>query len=203
MHANFKAFYKSPWGVMSLTYKQLMWLTFWLWLGFVVGMSTFVTQDMAAHPAAQGFADFMAQFIPMLDNIRKIPGATEWVRFYYAVFWITMPVFFVLTWRISNLYMLEKTMPPVSFTKWVSLVITTGIGFLIMLYWPVADGLGWRDQSMVTNIVGTGHHTLMMVFIWMGVSGALRGSYYFMLRGTPYWPCGKSPTEISKAEEQT
>lgn len=185
----------------ALTYKQLMWLTFWLWLGFVVGMSTFVTQDMAAHPAAQGFADFMAQFIPMLNNIRKIPGATEWVRFYYAVFWTTMPIFVVLSWNISSLYMAEKTMPPVSIQKWIAAVVVFFLAFFLMLCWPVADGLGWRDQSMANNIVGIGHHSLMMVFIWLLIGGQLRGTYYFMVYGTPYWPCGKS-LATSKNQEQ-
>ena len=82
----------------SFTYKQLLWLTFWLWLGFVVGMSVLVSHKMAAHPAAQGFANFMAQLIPMLNNIRKIPGATEWVRFYYAVFCAVSPVFAYIGW---------------------------------------------------------------------------------------------------------
>ncbi|MEI6568140.1 MAG: hypothetical protein WCR20_15795 [Verrucomicrobiota bacterium] len=185
-----------------LTYKQLGWLTFWLWLGFVVGMSALVSHDMAAHPRAQVFADFMAQFIPMLDNIRRIPGATEWVRFYYAVFWAVSPIFVGLAWRISDLYMTKRTMPPVSPFKWIASVAVTGFGFLIMLYWPVADGLGWRDQTMATNIVGIGHHSLMTVFIWVVVGGSLRGSYYYLLRGTPYWPCGKSAQAAANEERQ-
>jgi hypothetical protein len=186
----------------SLTYKQLMWLTFWLWLCLGVGMSTFVTQDMAASPAAQGFADFMAQFIPMLDNIRKIPGATEWVRFYYAVFWTTMPVFVVLSWNIHSLYMAEKTMPPVSIPKWIIFTVCISAVLMLMLYWPVADGLGWRDQSMANNIMGIGHHSLMMVLTWYMSGSVLRGTCYFLRHGTPYWPCGKPQTEIHKTEEK-
>lgn len=185
----------------ALTYKKLLWLTFWLWLGFVVGMSTFVTQDMAAHPAAQGFADFMAQFIPMLDNIRKIPGATEWVRFYYAVFWTTMPIFVVLAWKMSDLYMEVTVMPMIGWTKWFFMNIGT-LGFsFVMWYWPVADGLGWRDRSIVSNVVGIGHYSFIMISIWLLIGSQLRGTYYFLKHGTPYWPCGRSE-KISKTEEK-
>jgi hypothetical protein len=187
----------------SRSYKQLLWLTFWLWLGFVVGMSVLVSNEMAAHPAAQGFADFMAQFIPMLNNIRKIPGATEWVRFYYAVFWAVSPFFIVLAWKASDLYMEVKFKPPISKMKWsVGCIGMVGLA-ATMWYWPVADGLGWRDQSMVRNIVSIGYHSLMMVFIWLLIGGQLRGTFYFIWRGTPYWPCGNSVAEALRNQDES
>ncbi len=182
----------------QLTYKQLLWLTFWLWLLFVVGMSVMVTHEIAAMPQSQAFADFMSQFIPMLNNIRKIPNATEWVRFYYAVFWAIAPVFIFLTWRISILYIQIKVMPRIRIIKW----IVTGIGilafFTVMWVWPVADGLGWRDQSMANNILGVGHHSLMLVILWMLVGGYLRGSYCFVRYGTPYYSIDSSPLITNK-----
>jgi hypothetical protein len=185
-----------------LTYKQLGWLTFWLWLGFVVGMSALVSHDMAAHPRAQAFADFMAQFIPMLDNIRRIPGATEWVRFYYAVFWAVSPIFVVLSWKMQSQYTATTIMPPVSIVKWTAGVVFFGAVYFLMAYWPVADGLGWRDQTMATNVVGIGHHSLMMVFSWVMIGAFLRGTYYFIVRGTPYWPFGKSAQVAANEEGQ-
>ncbi|RJG05033.1 hypothetical protein D3870_02485 [Noviherbaspirillum cavernae] len=152
-----------------LNYKQLNWLVLWLWLGFVVGMSVFVTRDIAALQGAQAFADFMSQFIPMLDNIGKIPGATEWVRFYYAVFWAVSPVFAYVGWLLRKQQCVEgKYLRHLSDIKLVifTLVLAGFIG--LALIWPVADGSSWRDQGVVSNIFGIAHFTFVcvgMIFI--------------------------------------
>lgn len=169
----------------SVTYKHLMWLTFWLWLGFVVGMSTFVTHDMAAHPSAQAFADFMAQFIPMLDNIRKIPGATEWVRFYYAVFWAVSPVFVYMGWRLRKQLCIQRLyLQPMSDTKlFFSLLGVLGFCALALI-WPVADGNSWRDNSVVSNIVGIAHFTFVCVTFIFFLGTWLRAIYARFHYGT-------------------
>ena len=161
-----------------LTYKQLGWLMFALWLGFVVGMSALVSHDMAAHPRAQAFADFMAQCIPMLDNIRRIPGATEWVRFYYAVFWAVSPVFAFVGWRLRKQQCVEGIyLQPLSDLKLFFFFLGVLAFFLVALIWPVADGRSWRDQGVVFNIVGIAHFTFVCAAVVFGVGLYIRLIY--------------------------
>lgn len=169
----------------SLTYKQLMWLTFWLWLGFVVGMSALVSHEMAAHPKAQAFADFMAQFIPMLNNIRKIPGATEWVRFYYAVFWAVSPVFMYLGWYLRKQQCIEGIyLQPMSDVKLFFLLLSV-LGFCALaLIWPVASGQSWRDQSVISNIIGIAHFSFVCMTVSLGFGLYVRLIYARFYFGT-------------------
>ena len=171
----------------SFTYKQLLWLTFWLWLGFVVGMSVLVPHKMAAHPAAQGFANFMAQFIPMLNNIRKIPGATEWVRFYYAVFWAVSPVFAYIGWCLRRQQCIEGVyLRPMSDVRvFFSLVVWLGF-CAVCLVWPVADGKSWRDQGVVSNLVGIAHFTMGCVTFVFGLGASIRVVYARLHFGTTF-----------------
>ena len=169
----------------SFTYKQLLWLTFWLWLGFVVGMSVLVPNKMAAHPAAQEFADFMAQFIPMLNNIRKIPGATEWVRFYYAVFWAVSPVFAYIGWCLRRQQCNEGVyLQPMSDLK-LAFFFFAVLGFCaVVLVWPVAEGQSWRDQSVVSNIFGIAQFTFACVTAVSFLGIYIRAAYARLHFGT-------------------
>ena len=154
----------------SLTAKQSGRLAFALWLGLVIGMSALVPQAMAAHPWAQAFADFMAQCIPMLDGIHKIPGETEWLRLFYAVFWAVSPVFAYMGWRMRRRQCSEGShrQPLVDVT--LILVVLGVLAFCTLaLVWPAAPGTGWRDQFVLSNILGVAHFSFLCAIVLFGL----------------------------------
>jgi hypothetical protein len=159
----------------NLTYAKLGWLFVLLWLAFVIGMVLFVSPATASQPNAIKFADFMARFSPMLNSIRKIPNATEWVRFYYAVMWATAPIYMYIGWLLRRRMCIEQIyFKPMSDMK-LAIFFICLLGLISIVWiWPVGDGVGRRDQGVVSNIIGVAHFTLISLGSMLILGGYLR-----------------------------
>ena len=136
---------------------------FGVYLVFVVLMLNFVPISISSHPDSIAFSKFMAQFIPMLNQITKIPGYDPFLNFYYAVVWVFVPVFtgymfFIRPNPRDPRY--PECWAHLIQMSWRSLIFATLVWILLVLifaFWPVdTRGSSWRDTSVVSNGIGIG-----------------------------------------------
>ncbi len=82
MSTNFKAFYKSPWGVAFMAYFVAMGL---------VGALT-PPDILTAYSWTRPFTDFMASIVPQIDKVTALGIDADINRFYFSVMWAGSPV---------------------------------------------------------------------------------------------------------------
>ena len=145
-------------GVLSLSYAQLGWVFAAAWLSFTLGMSFFVSDQFANLRSGRDFSDCIAQFIPMINNISKIPGASEWNRLYYSAMWSITPLFMAIGWLLRRRMCVQGVyLMPMSDMRLILSILGLAMLGGIMLWWPVDDGRGWRDQAAADRIFGVAH----------------------------------------------
>jgi hypothetical protein len=144
--------------ILSLGYWQLGLAFLLAWLAFVVGMSFFVSDSTAMQPYAQAFTHQISQYVPMLSSIQRIPGASEWVRLFYAVMWTIAPLFMVFGWLMRRQMCIKKIyLQPISDIRVILSVLGLMLMTAVLLWWPVDDGRGWRDQAAISRGFGVAH----------------------------------------------
>lgn len=144
--------------ILDLSYWQLGCAFATAWLAFTVGMSLFVDDHMVTNPHALAFTDWMSQYIPMLSSIQKIPGASQWVRFFYAVMWAVVPFFMIFGWLMRRQMCIKRIyLIPISDMRVVVSILGLALMISILLWWPVNDGRGWRDQAAISRGFGVAH----------------------------------------------
>lgn len=143
---------------------------------FVVVMLNFVPISISNHPNSISFSKFMAQVIPMLNEITKIPGYDPFLNFYYAVVWVFIPVFtgymfFIRPNPRDPKYPEDwKFLIQVSWRRLIFGVLFCISMILICAFWPVdVRGSSWRDASVISNGIGIGFwgFNMMVVFAFL------------------------------------
>lgn len=168
--------------LLNLSYAQLGWSFLLIWLSYTLGMSFFVSDDFARQSVARSYSDWMAQFIPMINSISKIPGASEWNRFYYAVMWSITLVFVVIGWLMRRRMCVQGVyLKPFSDLKLCAGILFFSLCGVVLFYWPVADGRGWRDGAAVDRIFGVAHFSFC-VFSFAAVVGVYARLIYARIR---------------------
>lgn len=126
MSTNFKAFYKSPWGVAFMAYFVAMGL---------VGALT--PQDiLTAYSWTRPFTDFMASIVPQIDKVTALGIDPDINRFYFSVMWaggfveICVLLYMVYMWGQDGLKAPEGIFR-LSFFK--SLKVMSGLAVLAFL----------------------------------------------------------------------
>ena len=155
-----------------------------LYLCFVVTMLVFVPVDVASAPSAAAFADFMASLVPMLDQIRKIPGYHPYLRFYYSVLWALFPVACWFGWQINKYdsSFIGRNYESKSLFGKILLLIGLPVLVLTAFIWPVRDGLNhiWQDYQAVSNVFEVAWFGLMTIVVAGLISGALIRTLIFI-----------------------
>jgi hypothetical protein len=161
-----------------MTYAQLGWVFVLAWLAYVFGMSMFVSEHMASSALARAFSNWMANYIPMLDNIQKIPGASQWVRFFYSIMWAITPLFLLIGWSMRRAMIAQQIyLQPFSDLRLILSAFGIALLVSIALWWPVDDGRGWRDQAAISRGFGVAHFALGVFGFSLGIGGYLRLMY--------------------------
>ena len=162
--------------LLDLTYAQLAWVFVFAWLCYTLGMTFFVSDGLANHTTARAYSDWMSQIIPMINSISKIPGASEWNRFYYSVMWAITPIFMTIGWLLRRRMCVQGIyLKPMSDIRLIVSILGLALFCAILLWWPLDDGKGWRDQAAVDRLFGVAH------FSFCAFGFALMAGGYFRL----------------------
>jgi len=153
---------------------QIWTLVFGLDFIFVFAMAVLVPADVASQQWAIAYADFMANFVPMLDEITKIPGYVEYTRFFYTVFWCLVPFSMIAGWHIRRLDSSWLSPCETSNAKLFGYLFLILFCVVIAAFWPVSNQASWRDRSITGNWVGIGHYSFIVAGIWAILGGLIR-----------------------------
>ncbi len=126
MKSDFKAFYKSPWGMAFMAYFVAMGL---------VGALT-PPDILKAYSWTRPFTDFMASIVPQIDKVTALGIDADINRFYFSVMWAGSPVIFALivvsTWATRQSHLNDpKSLWRLPF--WKNLLWVTIAGFFAFL----------------------------------------------------------------------
>lgn len=148
-----------------LTINQFRLMNFTVWVTYLVLATNFLSPQWAGQPAVKGAVAAMAQWIPMLDSIRAIPGVNDWVRAFYAGVWLQAPFYILSGWYMRKQECREKKEQARSVSDWM-LLLNVLFGYLlcgwVLLYWPIPDVNGWRDRSVASGVVGLAHTVFIL-----------------------------------------
>ncbi|MEN9842590.1 MAG: hypothetical protein RLZZ612_419 [Pseudomonadota bacterium] len=104
--SDYKAFYKSPWGVAFMAYFVAMGL---------VGALT-PPDILTAYRWTRPFTDFMASIVPQIDKVTALGIDADINRFYFSVMWAGSPMIFILgflsVWGWITGLLVRNTQPP-------------------------------------------------------------------------------------------
>lgn len=149
-----------------------------LWLG-ITGVVVFVVpmrfaQEIWVKEIVQGVTDY----VPAMRNIQNIPGFHEYTLFAHAVFWITTPIFFLLSTTMA--IEMQRTFVAAQATtlsQAVSALLFFSVCLAIVWLWPIGGYVGWRDKTLVSPVgfflyTGAGYASVMfvaggMVAVWV------------------------------------
>lgn len=157
MSTNFKAFYKSPWGVAFIAYFVAMGL---------VGALT--PQDiLTAYSWTRPFTDFMASIVPQIDKVTALGIDPDINRFYFSVMWAGSPVlvliFALIAWRDRDGHMLMLTYYRQPFSK---MARTLGVLVLMVIFTYHIEWVTYSKSKLTLGTFGTnlGRFALPQVF---------------------------------------
>jgi hypothetical protein len=113
---DYKAFYKSPWGLAFMAYFVAMGL---------VGALT-PPDILTAYSWTRPFTDFMASIVPQIDKVTALGIDADINRFYFSVMWAGSPVavawVFFFLWVTRHGYLMNKeTAWRMPFVKFLSM----------------------------------------------------------------------------------
>ena len=156
----------------NLTLNQFRIMNVSVWLGYLVMAGSFLSPEWASQPSVKAAVAAMAQWIPMLDSIRAIPGVNDWIRTFYAGVWLLAPFYILSGWYMRRQECREKKEQArtASDSALVLIVLLIyGVCGWVLLYWPIPDINGWRDRSVASGILGIAHTVFIMCvgfFVW-------------------------------------
>lgn len=156
----------------SLTIKQFRIMNFSVWLGYLILAMNFLSPEWTSQPTVKAAVAAMAQWIPMLDSIRAIPGVNDWIRTFYAGVWMLAPFFILSGWYMRKQECREKkeqARATGDFVLFINVLLMYFVGGWVILYWPIPDINGWRDRSVASGIFGIAHTVFIMCvnfFCW-------------------------------------
>jgi hypothetical protein len=136
-----------------------------VWLGYLILAANFLSPEWASQPGVKAAVAAMAQWIPMLDSIRAIPGVNDWIRTFYAGVWLLAPFYILSGWYMRRQECREKKEQARSCNDWLlalNLLVMYGLVGWILFYWPIPDVNGWRDRSVASGIFGIAHTVFIM-----------------------------------------
>jgi hypothetical protein len=151
-------------------------LQFFAYLIFVVGMFQFVPTSVVQSPSAKLYIDFMASWIPMINEIEKVPGFHPFLRLYYAAMWGIVPVLafgtIVLAARTPQVINKRDARLAASIRPLLLGLIGVTVFVLVMFSWPINPAsLSSRDKSTVQSVFGIvwfGLVSLWCLTLWFG-----------------------------------
>lgn len=167
-----------------LTLNQFRIINVSVWLGYLVLAANFLSPEWAGQPAVKAGVAAMAQWIPMLDSIRALPGVNDWIHTFYAGVWLLAPFYVLSGWYMRQQECREKKELARTCSDWMLLfnvLIFYPLGVWIVLYWPIPDVNGWRDRSVGSGVFGISYTVFIMCgyfFAW----GAVARMIYARLR---------------------
>ena len=190
MSTNFKAFYKSPWGVAFIAYFVAMGL---------VGALT--PQDiLTAYSWTRPFTDFMASIVPQIDKVTSLGIDPDINRFYFSVMWAGSPVFALLSlvsfWQTREHALTIKSslyrMPFFKSFMWVIIAFFIVIG---------AQELFWMTNGKSRYLLGcfgtpVGRSAIAQFFVSVAISMSIGSSIWLI-----GWLTGYIPRNIRKQTE--
>jgi hypothetical protein len=157
-------------GMTRLTLNQFRVINFSVWLGYLVLATNLLSPEWASQPAVKAAVAAMAQWIPMLDSIRAIPGVNDWIRTFYAGVWLLAPFFILSGWYMRIQQCKEKqtlVMPISDLILFLNVPFAYFIGGWVVFFWPIPDVNGWRDRSVASGLMGVSHTVFIMcTFYW-------------------------------------
>ncbi|MDT7520625.1 hypothetical protein RAE19_18335 [Rhodoferax sp. TBRC 17660] len=177
---------KPSWSIRMTSWKlnQFRVINFSVWLGYLVLATNLLSPEWASQPAVKAAVAAMAQWIPMLDSIRAIPGVNDWIRTFYAGVWLLAPFFILSGWYMRRQECKEKQEMARTFsdlTLGFGVLLVYPLGIWIVFFWPIPDINGWRDRSVSSGVVGIAHTVFIMCgYFWAW--GLVGRSIYTRLR---------------------
>lgn len=177
---------KPSWSIRMTSWKlnQFRVINFSVWLGYLVLATNLLSPEWASQPAVKAAVAAMAQWIPMLDSIRAIPGVNDWIRTFYAGVWLFVPLFTVTGWYQMRQKFIEKKEAAGTASDWALIAgvpFVYGICTWIVLIWPIPDLNSWRDRSVSSGVVGIAH-TVFIIFGTFWLWGAYARMIYTRIR---------------------
>jgi len=153
-------------------------------MGYLILTANFLSPEWTSQPTVKAAVAAMAQWIPMLDSIRAIPGVNDWIRTFYAGVWLLAPFYVLSGWYMRRQECREKKEQARTFSDWIlflGFLFAYILGGWLMLYWPIPDINGWRDRSVSNSIFGIAHTVFIMCgYFWAW--GLIGRSLYTRLR---------------------
>jgi len=134
-------------------------------MGYLILTANFLSPEWTSQPTVKAAVAAMAQWIPMLDSIRAIPGVNDWIRTFYAGVWLLAPFYILSGWYMRKQECREKKEQARAPSDWILVLnvpLMFGLGVWVLFYWPIPDINGWRDRSVASGIVGIAHTVFIM-----------------------------------------
>ena len=148
----------------SFIQRHFFTIYFAAYLGFALSFWLFVSQDFASSPSVLSFVRHIADYVPMLHSIEKIPGSNPKIRFFYAFLWALIPLLVVYPWILPMEKRISKEQRdtlPTARASWFGLAFS-GSCLLMTLVWPVNSGsVSRRDSVLTGDALGTIFHGFM------------------------------------------
>jgi hypothetical protein len=126
---------------------------FVVYLGLSLLFWLFVSQEFASSPGVLSFVSSIADYVPMLHSIEKIPGSNPKIRFFYAALWSLVPLLIFYPWLLPvEKRILEEPRGSISKARGLGWgVLFFGSCLLMTLVWPVNSGSASRRDSVLTG----------------------------------------------------
>jgi hypothetical protein len=164
----------------NLSLKQFRIMNISVWLGYLILAANFLSPEWASQPVVKAAVAAMAQWIPMLDSIRAIPGVNDWIRTFYAGVWLLAPFYILSGWYMRRQECREKKEQARSCNDWLlalNLLVMYGLVGWILFYWPIPDVNGWRDRSVASGMFGIAHTVFIMCVCFFAWGATARWIY--------------------------
>jgi hypothetical protein len=138
---------------LAFIQRHFFSIYFVVYLGLSLLFWLFVSQEFASSPVVLSFVSSVAEYVPMLQSIEKIPGSNPKIRFFYAALWSLVPLLILYPWllpmekRISEV---QRHSLPTTRATWYGFAFS-GACLLMTLVWPVGSGSPSHRDSVLTG----------------------------------------------------
>ncbi len=143
---------------------------FVVYLGLSLLFWLFVSQEFASSPGVLSLVSSIADYVPMLHSIEKIPGSNPKIRLFYAGLWALMPLLIFYPWLLPMKRRISKEQRhslPTARATWYGFALSAAC-LLMTLVWPVSSGsVSHRDSVLTGDVLGT------VFFGWVASFSAL------------------------------